>query len=86
MKNLSFRIPTNKRDIKQLWKEYTSKRYRHNVDAMKAMTKFYINNVLNGRWREVSDGMVVKWEKSDRDQFEREMWDKAYSYIHDLME
>ena len=73
MKTIKFRLPQSKKDIKQLWKERTSKRYRHNVDAMKAMTKFYINNALKGRW-------------SDKKQFEDEMWDKCYSYIHDLME
>ncbi len=86
MKTIKFRLPQSKKDIKQLWKEYTSKRYRHNVDAMKAMTNFYINNVLNGRWSEVSRNEVAEWSKNDRAQFEKEMWDKCYSYIHELME
>lgn len=86
MKIISFRIPTNKLDFKQLWKEHTSKRYRHNIEAMKAMTKYYIDNVLRGRWGEVSDGKVVEWAESDKQQFTREMEDKMYSYIHDLME
>lgn len=86
MKTIKFRLPQSKKDIKQLWKEYTSQRYRHNADAMKAMTKFYINNVLNGRWSEVSRNKVAEWSKCDREQFEKEMWDKCYSYIHDLME
>lgn len=29
---------------------------------------------------------VGDWSESDRKQFEKEMWDKCYSYIHDLME
>lgn len=86
MKNISFRIPTSIRDIKVLWKEYTSKRYRKNVEVMSKMTDFYIRNVLKGRWGEVADGKVVKWTTADRSQFEREMWDKCNSYIHDLME
>lgn len=86
MKTIKFRLPQSRKDIMQLWKEHTSKRYRHNVDTMKAMTKFYINNVLNGRWSEVSSNKVAEWSKNDREQFEKEMWDKCYCYIHDLME
>ncbi len=86
MKTIKFRLPQSKKDIKQLWKERTSKRYRHNADVMKAMTKFYINNVLKGRWSEVSSNKVAEWSESDRKLFEDEMWDKCYSYIHDLME
>ena len=85
MKVIKFRLPQSKKDIEQLWKEYTSKRYCHNVDVMKAMTKFYINNVLNGRWSEVSRNKVAEWSNGDRKQFEREMWDKCYNYINDLM-
>lgn len=86
MKNISFRFPTSIRDIKVLWKEYTSKRYRKNIEVMRKMTDFYISNVLKGRWVEVADGKVVKWSDVDRFQFEKEMWDKCNSYIHDLME
>ena len=86
MKEFKFRIPQNKKDWKMLWKEHTSKRYRHNVKAMKEMTEFYISNVLNGRWGEVSRGKVVEWSDSDRKQFMMEMRDKCCSYIHDLME
>lgn len=50
------------------------------------MTDFYIRNVLKGRWGEVSDGKVVKWSDDDKRLFEKEMWDKCNSYIHDLME
>ena len=53
---------------------------------MRKMTDFYIRNVLKGRWSEVADGKVVKWDDEDKRQFEREMWDKCNSYIHDLME
>lgn len=35
MKNISFRFPTSIRDIKVLWKEYTSKRYRKNIEVVK---------------------------------------------------
>ena len=76
MKNISFRFPTSIRDIKVLWKEYTSKRYRKNIEVMRKMTDFYIRNVLK----------VVKWSDGDKRQFEREMWEKCNSYIHDLME
>lgn len=86
MKNISFRFPTSIRDIKVLWKEYTSKRYRNNIEVMHKMTDFYIRNVLKGRWGEVADGKVVKWADEDKRQFEREMWDKCNSYVHDLME
>ena len=86
MKNISFRFPTSIRDIKVLWKEYTSKRYRKNVEVMRKMTDFYIRNVLEGRWGEVADGKVVQWTDVDKRQFEKEMWDKCNSYIHDLME
>lgn len=86
MKKISFRLPTSIRDIKVLWKEYTSKRYRNNIEVMRKMSDFYIENVLNGRWREVSDGKVVKWSDWDKFQFEKEMRDKCNSYIHDLME
>ena len=71
MKTIKFRLPQSKNDFKQLWKEHTSKRYRHNADAMKAMTKFYINNVLNGRWSEVSRNKVAEWSEGDREQFEK---------------
>ncbi len=86
MKHISFRFPTSVRDIKVLWKEYTSKRYRKNAEVMRKMTDFYISNVLKGRWSEVADGKVVKWTYEDKMQFEKEMWDKCNSYIHDLME
>lgn len=86
MRNISFRLPTTIRDIKVLWKEYTSKRYRKNIEVMNKMTDFYIENVLNGRWGEVSDGKVVKWSDWDKFQFEKEMRDKCNRYIHDLME
>lgn len=86
MKNINFRFPTSIRDIKVLWKEYTNKRYKKNVEVMRNMTKYYINNVLIGRWGEVADGKVVKWTDSDKIQFEREMWEKCNSYINDLME
>ena len=86
MKSISFRFPTSIRDIKVLWKEYTSKRYRHNVQVMRKMTDFYIKNVLCGRWGEVAAGKVVEWDDRDKKQFEREMWEKCSSYIHDLME
>jgi len=86
MRNISFRLPTNKRDVKVLWKEYTSKRYRTNVEVMRKMTEFYINNVLRGRWDEVSKGQVVKWNDDDKKQFEREMRQTCNEYIHDLME
>ena len=86
MKKISFRFPTSIRDIKVLWKEYTSKRYRKNIEVMRKMTDFYIRNVFKGRWGEVSDGQVVKWSDGDKRQFEIEMWDKCNSYIHDLME
>jgi hypothetical protein len=49
MKNINFRFPTSIRDIKVLWKEYTSKRYRKNIEVMRKMTDFYIRNVLKGR-------------------------------------
>jgi hypothetical protein len=86
MKNISFRFPTSIRDIKVLWKEYTSKRYRKNIELMRKMTDFYIRNVLEGRWGEVAEGEVVKWSDSDKKQFEKEMWEKCNSYIHNLME
>ena len=86
MKNIVFRFPTSIRDIKVLRKEYTSKRYKKNIEVMRKMTDFYIRNVLEGRWGEVADGKVVAWTDSDKRQFEKEMWDKCYSYIHDLME
>lgn len=35
MKNISFRFPTSVKDIKVLWKEYTSKRYRKNIEVVK---------------------------------------------------
>jgi len=53
MKNISFRFHTSIRDIRVLWKEYTSKRYKKNVEVMRKMTDFYIRNVLKGRWGEV---------------------------------
>ena len=86
MKKISFRFPTSIRDIKVLWKEYTSKRYRKNIEVMRKMTDFYISNVIKGRWGEVADGKVVKWSDGDKRQFEKEMWGKCNSYIHDLME
>ena len=86
MKNISFRFPTSIRDIKVLWKEYTSKRYRRNIEVMRKMTDFYICNVLEGRWGEVARGAVVKWSDGDKRQFEKEMWERCNSYIHDLME
>lgn len=86
MKSISFRLPTCIRDIKVLWEEHTSKRYRHNVEIMRKMTKFYIDNVLHGRWGEVADGKIVQWKDSDKKQFEHEMLEKCNSYIHDLME
>lgn len=86
MKNISFRFPTRIRDIKVLWKEYTSKRYRKNVEVMRKMTDFYIRNVLNGRWGEVANGEVVKWTDADKSQFKREMCEECNRYIHDLME
>lgn len=86
MKNISFRFPTSIRDIKVFWKEYTSKRYRNNIEVMRKMTDFYIRNVLKGRCGEVADGKVVKWTDDDKSQFEREMWEECNSYIHDLME
>ena len=86
MKNICFRFPTSIRDIKVLWKEHTSRRYRKNVEVMRKMTDFYIRNVLKGRWGEVAQGKVVAWDKNDIKQFEREMWEKCNSYIHDLME
>ena len=86
MKNISFRFPTSIRDIKVLWKEYTSKRYRKSIVVMRKMTDFYISNVLKGRWREVADGKVVEWSDVDRFQFTKEMWDKCDSYIHELLD
>lgn len=86
MKEFKLRIPQNKKDWKQLWKEHTSKRYRHNVDAMKRMTDFYVRNVLAGRWGEVSKGKATEWSDSDKRQFMMEMENKCYEYIHDLME
>lgn len=85
MKTIKFRLPQSKKDIEQLWNEHTSKRYRHNVDTMKSMTKSFINDILDGRWSEVSRNKVAEWSKGDREQFEKEMWDKCYRYIHDLM-
>lgn len=35
MKNISFRFPTSVKDIKVLWKEYTSKCYRKNIGVIK---------------------------------------------------
>lgn len=86
MKNISFRFPTSIRDIKILWKEYTSKRYRKNVEAMRKMADFYINNTLDGRWREITTGGIARWTDGDKRQFEREMWNECNRYIHDLME
>ena len=86
MKVVSFRFPTSFKDINILWKEHTSKRYKKNIEVMRKMTDFYIRNVLRGRWGEVVAGKVVTWTESDKRQFEREMWDKCNSYIHDLME
>ena len=46
MKNISFRFPTSIRDIKVLWKEYTSKRYRKNIEVMRKPMPS-----LRKRWR-----------------------------------
>ena len=86
MKNISFRFPTSIRDINVLWKEYTSKRYRHNVEVVRNLTDFYIRNVLKCRWGKVAYGEVVKWTDADKSQFEKEMWEECNSCIHDLME
>ena len=86
MKNITISFPTSIRDVKTLWKEYTSNRYRNNVDAMRKMTGFFINTILNGRWSKVSNSKVFEWNESDRNQFEREMWNECNRYIHNLME
>jgi len=86
MKHISFRFPTSIRDIKTLWKERTSKRYRKNVEAMKKMTDFYINNILDGRWSKLTEGFTVKWSEMDRILFKHEMEEVCNDYINDLME
>lgn len=86
MKKISFRFPTSVKDVRVLWKEYTSRRYRHNADVMRKLTNFYISNVLRGRWGEVADGKVISWNDNDKRQFEREMCEKCNEYIHYLME
>lgn len=86
MKELKIRIPTSKKEFKQLWKERFSKRYRNNVKVLERMTEFFIETTLNGRWIEISEGKVEKWSEMDKYQFIKEMRDKCNSYIHDLME
>ena len=86
MKELKIRIPTSKKEFKQLWKERFSKRYRSNVKVLERMTEFFIETTLNGRWIEISEGKVEKWSEMDKYQFIKEMRDKCNSYIHDLME
>ena len=85
MKRISFRCPTSIKDIKVLWKEYTSKRYRKNVEAMRKMADFYINNTLDGRWQEITTGGIARWTDGDKRQFKLEMRYKCEEYISKLM-
>lgn len=86
MKTIQFRLPQSRADLKQLWKEHTSKRYKKNVEAMRQMTEFYIENTLTGRWSEISRGNMVNWANSDKLKFAEEMRDKMREYINRLME
>ena len=85
MKTIQFRLPQSKADLKQLWKEHTSKRYKKNVEAMRQMTEFYIGNTLRGRWGEIAKGNMVNWTESDKKQFSEEMRAKMREYINRLM-
>ena len=85
MKELKIRIPTSKKEFKQLWKERVSKRYRNNVKVLERMTDFFIETTLYGRWIEISEGKAYKWSEMDKYQFTKEMRDKCNYYIHDLM-
>lgn len=85
MKELKIRIPTSKKEFKQLWKERFSKRYRNNVKVLERMTDFFIETTLYGRWIEISEGKTYKWSEMDKYQFTKEMRDKCNYYIHDLM-
>lgn len=86
MKEIKFRLPQSRADLRQLWKEYTSRRYKKNVEAMRQMTEFYIENTLTGRWSEISKGNMVNWANSDKLKFAEEMRDKMREYINRLME
>lgn len=86
MKEIKFRLPQSRADLKQLWKEHTSKRYKKNVEAMRQMTEFYIGNTLRGRWGEIVKGNMVNWTESDIRQFSEEMRAKMREYINRLME
>ncbi len=85
MKTIQFRLPQSRADLRQLWKEYTSKRYKKNVEAMRQMTEFYIENTLTGRWSEISRGNMVNWTNLDKLKFAEEMRDKMREYINRLM-
>jgi|GEM_PF-3950442 len=86
MRTIEFRLPQSWTDLKQLWKEHTSKRYKNNVEAMRQMTEFYIGNTLRGRWGEIAKGNRVNWTESDKRQFSEEMREKMQEYINRLME
>lgn len=86
MKEIKFRLPQSRADLRQLWKEYTSRRYKKNVEAMRQMTEYFIETTLQGRWRGISEGSMGRWTVSDKRQFEFEMREKMREYINRLME
>lgn len=85
MKEIKFRLPQSRADLRQLWKEYTSRRYKKNVEAMRQMTEYFIETALQGRWRGISEGSMGRWTASDKRQFELEMREKMREYINRLM-
>lgn len=86
MKNIKFRFPTSIRDIKILWKEHTSKRYRNNVNVLQKLTDYYIDNTLKGRWQEITTGGMSRWTDGDKHEFEMEMRKKCNEYVNKLIE
>ncbi len=65
-----------------------AKKYYADITEVRECIDWLKSLKPQSQWKpsEVADGKVVKWDDEDKRQFEREMWDKCNSYIHDLME